>query len=1452
MTTQRASFAPSVCFAGLYAFSHSPSGSASGRRRRQLPGRLLAGAGVCALLLAMAVAGQAQLTQPSGISVSPANPLISTSQTQQFFALSNNIIDLQGVIQVSQSDSYHACALLASGAVECWGSNYYGELGNGSTNNSSTPVGVSGLSGPATAIATGTYHSCALLAGGTVECWGYNFYGQLGNGSTTDSSTPVVVSGLSGATAIAAGSYHSCALLAGGTVECWGYNTDGELGNGTTTESNTPVAVSTLSGPATAIAGGFFHTCALLSNGTAECWGDNINGELGNGTNTSSDTPVAVSGLSGATAVAAGANHSCALLAGGTVECWGYNSEGQLGNGTNTSSNTPVAVSMLSGATAIATGAYHSCALLASGTVECWGYNSEGQLGNGTNTNSNTPVAVSTLSGAAAITAGFGDSCALLSNGTLQCWGYNAEGELGNNDPTFTNSSLPVTVVGYVVPGAGVKKFVSGDYHSCALISDGTVQCWGINGSGQLGNGSYNNSSTPVAVTGLSGPAIAIAAGSQFTCAVLAGGTAQCWGGDPNGELGNGTSGTDFTTPVTVQAVGGGGMLTDVVAIAAGQYHTCALLASGSVACWGYNTVGELGTGNGTSSTVPVSATDLNTLSAPVKAVAAGGYHTCVLIADGQVYCVGFNDNGQLGDYSTSNSATPEVVNLMGGGYMEGQGTSSITATAITASSNATCALIADGSAQCWGYNYYGDLGNGSSSDSDVPVIVSGFSGGTGISMGGSSGSTDHTCAVLASGAADCWGDNQFGELGNNSTNTSNVPVTVSFGQNIAKTIAAGVYDSCALLADGTVQCWGLDYTGELGDGATIPGAPQSNVPVPTVAMVPSLSWTSGTTSVATIGSESGLATPASLTSTGTTLITATYSLPTALTANTTLTVGLPPVVMTSPMNETVAAGTTATFTASIEPGAYPTPTVQWQVNSGSGFTNIPSANSDTLSFTAMTSENGNQYQAVFTNGLGSVTAGPATLTVATPATIGKSFSPTSIPVNGTSTLTFTLTNTNASVGLTGLSFSDSFPAGMQVASPLSVSDSCGGTFVASINATSVSFSGGAVGSGVGTSCTITVGVTATAAGSLTNTTSTLSSSGGTSASGATATLTVVAPPALSKVFGGSSVPLNGSTSLTFTVKNNNATALTAIGFTDPLPAGLVISTPNGLSETCNGTITATQGNNVIKLSGATLLANAGCNFAVNVTGTTAGAKNNVTSTISSNEGGTGAAASAGLAVVAPPTISKAFGAGIVVGGSTTLTFTLTNPAANSVAETGVAFTDTLTGGLQVASTPGVTTTCGGSFSNATSGSTSLSFSGGSIAISSSCTVSVNVTSTSNGVKTNVTGAVSSTNGGTGTTSNTATLTIDQAPHVTSLNYATFTKGVMGTFTVTTTGYPVPSLSFSPAGSLPAGVTFHDNGNGTATISGKPTVSGTFTFWIEATNGVSPEGLESFSLTVKP
>jgi alpha-tubulin suppressor-like RCC1 family protein len=217
-------------------------------------------------------------------------------------------------------------------------------------------VAVSGLTG-VTAIAIGEFSACAVTSG-AVQCWGFNPDGELGNGTTTGSTTPVPVSNLTGVTAISVAYQNACALLTGGSIACWGYDGDGELGDGngaTQTNSTIPVAVANIAN-ATAIGSGDYHTCAVLTDGTAQCWGFNGDGELGIGSNTGPDTsgfgacsfsPVAVVSLpSGATAIAGGSSDTCALT-GSTVECWGNNDMGQLGNGTTTNSSTPVLVPAL-------------------------------------------------------------------------------------------------------------------------------------------------------------------------------------------------------------------------------------------------------------------------------------------------------------------------------------------------------------------------------------------------------------------------------------------------------------------------------------------------------------------------------------------------------------------------------------------------------------------------------------------------------------------------------------------------------------------------------------------------------------------------------------------------------------------------------------------------------------------------------------------------------------------------------------------------------------------------------------------------------------------------------------------------------------------------------------------------------------------------------------------------
>jgi alpha-tubulin suppressor-like RCC1 family protein len=349
----------------------------------------------------------------------------------------------------------HTCAVMSDGTVRCWGWNDYGQLGIGTNPDSVLPVTVSGISN-AVAVSAGNHHTCAVLSDGTVRCWGDNRVGQLGNGTDgwgNSSSLPVTVSGISNAVAVSAGYLHSCAVLRDGTVRCWGYNSSGQLGNGSYTDSNLPVVVSGISNAVAVSTGGSdfgSHTCALLSDGTIRCWGYNGSGQLGNGTNTGSNLPVVVSGISNAVTVSVGRDHTCALLRDGAVRCWGYNYYGQLGNGTDTDTNLPSTVSGINNAIGVSAGYLHTCAVLRDGTVRCWGDNSNGQLGNGTNTDSNLPVTVSGISNAVAVSAGGGGSdrgshtCALLNDGTVRCWGRNSGGQLGNG--TSTDSNVPVPV----------------------------------------------------------------------------------------------------------------------------------------------------------------------------------------------------------------------------------------------------------------------------------------------------------------------------------------------------------------------------------------------------------------------------------------------------------------------------------------------------------------------------------------------------------------------------------------------------------------------------------------------------------------------------------------------------------------------------------------------------------------------------------------------------------------------------------------------------------------------------------------------------------------------------------------------------------------------------------------------------------------------------------------------
>ena len=378
----------------------------------------------------------------------------------------------------------HACALMETGGVKCWGAhqNAHGQLGDGTFVASTTPVQVQGLTSGVKAVTAGAAHTCALLETGGVKCWGANSGGQLGDGTTTDQTSPVQVQGLtSGVKAVTAGGTHTCALLETGGVKCWGYRgAFGVLGAGATVDRwLEPTQVVGLENGVTAISASTYHTCALMETGGVKCWGRNVEGQLGNGF-TVGNTLVQVSGLtSGVAAIDLGYSHSCALMIDGTMKCWGYNSFGQTGNGNTANQLSPVSVIGLTGVVlSLSLQAQSTCALIAGGSVECWGVNGwTGGLGDGTTTNRLSPTQVSGLtSGISAISTGDYYGCALSSAGSLKCWGNNQNWQLGlPYAERWTQSKLVPTQVTDLSTGVGLTTTTTTTTTTTSTTTTSTV-----------------------------------------------------------------------------------------------------------------------------------------------------------------------------------------------------------------------------------------------------------------------------------------------------------------------------------------------------------------------------------------------------------------------------------------------------------------------------------------------------------------------------------------------------------------------------------------------------------------------------------------------------------------------------------------------------------------------------------------------------------------------------------------------------------------------------------------------------------------------------------------------------------------------------------------------------------------------------------------------------------------
>jgi len=839
------------------------------------------------------------------------------------------LVDLNGVLAgktvvAIAAGGDHCLALCADGTLVAWGNNTNGELGNGSTNKSLVPVLVTqsgALAGRTViAIAAGPNHSLALCADGTLAAWGYNYYGQLGNGSTTNSSVPVLViqtGVLAGKTitALAAGSHHTLALCSDGTLAAWGYNSVGELGDGSTTNSSVPVLVTQsgmLAGKTvTAIAAGGSHSLALCSDGTVAAWGYNPYGQLGDGSKTDSSVPVAVNTTPLRTgerfaAIKGGGSHSLALVASPppplatTQPATGIADTGTTLNGTvnaqasSTGASFEYGLTTSYGATATATPAtvtgttvttvsatisgllsgvtYHYRVVASSGggtvrgadmtfttsTAACLsGLSTSGGALMPALDKNITSYSLTVPSDAAAVTL---TPLVLTAGATVTVAGVAVDSGTASAPLALTTGNNAINVVVTAAGGGNTKTYTVTVTRVPAVLAfnssssvpvtvadfnaTGLVANWALNYAPAVGTtltvvrntgtnpiqGTFANLAqgqlVPLTYGGVTYPFVANYFGGTGNDLVLQWAKTRmlAWGYNSLGQLGNNST-TNSSVPVAVLQTGVLAGKT-VVAVAAGSGHGLALCADGTLAAWGYNSYGQLGNGSSTNSGVPVLVTPTGVLAGKtVVAIDAGESHSLALCSDGTLVTWGDNTNGQLGNGGTTKSMVPVLVTRTGA--LAGR-----TVVAIAAGSSHNLALCSDGTLAAWGYNYSGQLGNGSTTNSSVPALVTQTGVLAGKTITALAAGSDHTLALCSDGTLAAWGYNSDGELGDGTNKNRTLPVWVTTSGVLAgKTlvsVVAGGYHSLALCSDGTLAAWGDGFWGKLGNGNTS----SSSVPV--------------------------------------------------------------------------------------------------------------------------------------------------------------------------------------------------------------------------------------------------------------------------------------------------------------------------------------------------------------------------------------------------------------------------------------------------------------------------------------------------------------------------------------------------------------------------------------------------------------------------------------------